>query len=166
MENVKDEKALSYAVELALKRHEEERKRTENLNNRANNLIGYAVALGSLYFGIVSTKFSNSTFLIVITFLVFLIEFLVIVLCLYSNNTLLLKRFLTGPGGKILTKSAKDMSESDLKYQILVSYTNAYDTTYKRNIISSNVLKWSSILFAFGFLLGFVGIITQFTCNQ
>ena len=166
MDSIVDEKALSFAVELAIKRHEEELKRTENLNNRANSLIGYAATLGALFFGIILPKLSNNAFLFGITFFVFFFEFFVIILCLVAGNALLVKWFITGPGGRILSVFGKTLSETEIKERLLESYVKAYDNNYQRNIKSANLISWASILFSIGFILGLIGFFAQFIISS
>lgn len=156
---IKDEKALSLALDIALKRNEDEQKRKENLNSRANNLMGYAATLGALYYGIVSQKIINNDYLLFISFFVFAIESFVIILCLMASNAFLFTEFFVGPGGKVLNKSGKDLLETQLKIQILEKYTNGYEQNYKRNITSANNIKWAMILFSFGFFFGLLGFI-------
>ncbi len=165
MNKIQDIKALDFAVEMTLNRHKEERKRTEDLNNRANKLIGYAVALGSLYYGLVSAKLPENKTLSIITGSPFLLEIIVVLISLSVNNIFLTSRFLTGPGGEILKKYAREMSEIEFKYKILDIYSNAYDRGYKENIKSSKKLKYASFFLGIGFVLGFIGIIISQLCK-
>lgn len=164
MNEIKDVNALSCALEISLKRHEEELKRVEVLHGKANTLIGYTTALGGLYFGFVSSKpLAGNTFLSMMSFFVFLIATIVIILCLYANNSLLVKWFATGPGGKIMIKKAKELTEIEFKSEMLESYATVYSTNYKQNLKSSNTIQLASILFTLGCFIGLLGFLSQIT---
>ncbi len=162
MSQPKDFEALSFAVELALKRHEEEQKRIDLLNSRAFNLIGYAAALGGLYFGTTGQNIACNAVLLVLSLTVFFIDLAVIVLCLWASNVFFRNWYATGPGWELLVKDGSSLTAQELKESMLRTYGEAYGTNYDRNMKTANLLRIASALFALGFVIGFVGFISVF----
>jgi len=161
IQNMENANSLNYAVEIALKRHEEEKNRMEKLNNRASTLLGYASGLGTLYFGFtIPILIKDFNLLLAISLvIVFLIMLIVIMLCFKANNSLLIKKYMTGPGGKILKQKAFEYSEEKLKSKILESYSIAFDNNYAKNYKAANILQKALIVFIIGVLIGFSSFI-------
>lgn len=151
-----DEKTLDLAIEVATKKHEEELKRIEGFNDRANKLMGYAATLGALFFNLVSSKIEIDSCIRSTTIILFIIELFVIILCLLVSNYLSVNKYKSVIGGDILDIKAKSLDKIEFKKLILESYIEASKYNYSQNKKNQTKMQIAAILFTIGFFWGFI----------